>query len=38
LESERQRERLHDLGCIYAQGYLFGRPAPPSLEQLPPET
>ena len=29
VESQRQRERLHDLGCMYAQGYLFGRPAPP---------
>ena len=31
VETQRQRERLHDLGCTYAQGYLFGRPAPPSL-------
>ena len=30
VETQRQRERLHDLGCTYAQGYLFGRPAPPS--------
>jgi EAL domain-containing protein (putative c-di-GMP-specific phosphodiesterase class I) len=29
VETQRQRERLHDLGCMYAQGYLFGRPAPP---------
>ena len=31
-----QRERLHDLGCTYAQGYLFGRPAPPSAALPPP--
>lgn len=27
VETERQRERLLDLGCTYAQGFLFGRPA-----------
>jgi EAL domain-containing protein (putative c-di-GMP-specific phosphodiesterase class I) len=29
VETQRQRERLLDLGCVYAQGFLFGRPAPP---------
>ena len=38
VETERQRERLHDLGCMYAQGYLFGRPAPPSATFPPPAT
>ena len=27
VETEQQRERLVELGCGYAQGYLFGRPA-----------
>ena len=27
VETDRQRERLLDLGCTYAQGFLFGRPA-----------
>jgi len=36
VETQRQRERLHDLGCTYAQGYLFGRPAPPSAALPPP--
>ena len=36
VETQRQRERLHDLGCMYAQGYLFGRPAPPALVIPPP--
>ena len=36
VETQRQRERLHDLGCMYAQGYLFGRPAPPALIIPPP--
>jgi diguanylate cyclase (GGDEF)-like protein/PAS domain S-box-containing protein len=35
IEREDQRERLIDLGCPFAQGYLFGKPAPPSdLEHL----
>ena len=28
IEREDQRVRLLDLGCEFAQGYLFGRPAP----------
>ena len=28
VETDRQRERLLDLGCTYAQGFLFGRPEP----------
>jgi diguanylate cyclase (GGDEF)-like protein/PAS domain S-box-containing protein len=28
IEREEQRDRLIDLGCPYAQGYLFGKPAP----------
>jgi EAL domain-containing protein (putative c-di-GMP-specific phosphodiesterase class I) len=36
VETQRQRERLHDLGCMYAQGYLFGRPAPPVVAIVPP--
>ena len=26
VETERQLERLGDLGCTYAQGYLFSKP------------
>ena len=26
VETPRQRERLLDLGCTYAQGFLFGKP------------
>ncbi len=29
IEREEQRDRLIDLGCPFAQGYLFGKPAPP---------
>ncbi len=29
VETLGQRDRLHELGCTYAQGYLFGRPEPP---------
>ena len=29
VETDEQRRLLLDLGCEYAQGYLFGRPAPP---------
>jgi EAL domain-containing protein (putative c-di-GMP-specific phosphodiesterase class I) len=29
IEREEQRDRLIDLGCPFAQGYLFGMPAPP---------
>ncbi len=28
VENMAQREQLRELGCIYAQGYLFGRPVP----------
>ncbi|MDI1253753.1 EAL domain-containing protein [Thermomonas sp.] len=28
VETMAQRECLRELGCIYAQGYLFGRPVP----------
>lgn len=28
VETERQRALLTRLGCVHAQGYLFGRPAP----------
>ena len=30
IETEAQREALLALGCRYGQGYLFGRPQPPS--------
>jgi diguanylate cyclase (GGDEF)-like protein/PAS domain S-box-containing protein len=30
IEREEQRDRLIDLGCPYAQGYLFGKPATPA--------
>ena len=29
IEREEQRDRLIELGCRFAQGYLFGKPAPP---------
>ncbi len=29
IEREEQRDRLIDLGCTFAQGYLFGKPARP---------
>lgn len=28
VETAAQRDRLRAMGCVYAQGYLFGRPAP----------
>jgi len=28
VETERQAEHLADIGCLHAQGYLFGRPEP----------
>ena len=28
IETREQAQMLRDLGCAYAQGYLFGRPAP----------
>ena len=28
IETEAQREALKELGCVYGQGYLLGRPAP----------
>ena len=31
IETEAQREALIALGCRYGQGFLFGRPAPPSV-------
>jgi diguanylate cyclase (GGDEF)-like protein/PAS domain S-box-containing protein len=30
VETERQAEHLADIGCLHAQGYLFGRPEPAS--------
>ncbi len=30
VETETQRQALIEMGCIYAQGYLFGRPQPAS--------
>lgn len=30
VETEKQAEILTELGCAYAQGYLYGRPAPPA--------
>ena len=30
IETEAQRDALLALGCRYGQGFLFGRPAPPS--------
>jgi len=40
IETETQRQLLHDWGCLYAQGFLFSRPLPPDevdqwLRQLP---
>ena len=36
VESQDQRDWLRSIGCDYAQGWLFGRPAAPSaFEQLP---
>jgi EAL domain-containing protein (putative c-di-GMP-specific phosphodiesterase class I) len=31
IETEAQRDALLALGCRYGQGFLFGRPAPPSV-------
>lgn len=28
VETENQAEYLHNLGCVYMQGYLFGKPMP----------
>jgi EAL domain-containing protein (putative c-di-GMP-specific phosphodiesterase class I) len=28
VETKEQLERIHDLGCRFAQGYLFARPVP----------
>jgi diguanylate cyclase (GGDEF)-like protein/PAS domain S-box-containing protein len=30
VETEKQAEILTELGCTFAQGYLYGRPAPPA--------
>lgn len=30
VETERQAQHLADIGCVHAQGYLFGRPEPAS--------
>ncbi|MBQ0756952.1 MAG: EAL domain-containing protein [Amphritea sp.] len=37
VETEAQRQRLHDLGCYIYQGYLFGKPAPAGALQLKPK-
>ncbi|MFS8137216.1 MAG: EAL domain-containing protein [Thermomonas sp.] len=34
VETMVQRERLRDLGCVYAQGYLFGRPVALQADSL----
>lgn len=34
VETEEQRQRLHDLGCYIYQGYLFGKPVPAEELQL----
>ena len=34
VETERQAQVLRDLGCDRAQGYFFGRPAPPNETSL----
>ena len=28
IETEEQREKVHELGCVQMQGYLFSRPRP----------
>jgi EAL domain-containing protein (putative c-di-GMP-specific phosphodiesterase class I) len=28
VETQAQRDRLLELGCLYYQGYYFGRPGP----------
>jgi diguanylate cyclase (GGDEF)-like protein len=35
VETEAQRATLVELGCTYAQGYLFGRPAPSVAAPVP---
>ncbi|SDP21844.1 diguanylate cyclase (GGDEF) domain-containing protein [Klenkia soli] len=35
VETDAQRDVLTDLGCAYAQGYLFGRPAPRVADPVP---
>ncbi len=35
VESEAQCEKLHELGCVYTQGYLFGRPLPAAELNIP---
>ncbi|RPE77073.1 bifunctional diguanylate cyclase/phosphodiesterase [Vulcaniibacterium tengchongense] len=34
VESEAQRAVLRELGCVYGQGYLFGRPAERAPERI----
>ncbi|MGQ0833697.1 MAG: EAL domain-containing protein, partial [Gammaproteobacteria bacterium] len=33
IETWQQLDKLRELGCCYAQGYLFARPAPASLSR-----
>lgn len=33
VETEEEAEMLREIGCLYAQGYLFGRPAPAAETQ-----
>ena len=35
IETEAQRDALLALGCRYGQGYLFGRPQPPTALPAP---
>ncbi|MHB8911999.1 MAG: EAL domain-containing protein, partial [Lysobacter sp.] len=36
IETEAQRDALAQLGCVYGQGYLLGRPAPLPLPAVQP--
>ena len=35
IEEASQRDALKELGCVYGQGYLFGRPAASTHRQVP---